>query len=101
LPFNRPIALGVGKGCFHSGILPFQSFSKRLKVGNGASEAILQPGVQLLSLPLSHHGEEALRQLVRRIDRFYLANNSQNLLVVWIEVLGTAQEQPAEVPGRS
>src|SRR5260370_29534755 len=64
MPFERPLAPGQCQSCQHRGLVLSDAFGKRLELGQTARLCRAEPGIQLVSGPLSDHLHERLCQAV-------------------------------------
>ena len=65
MPLDGPLAPGKRESCFHGLVVPLKPLRIALQFSNPLLFDQLQPGVQLLALPLMKHGREALDELIR------------------------------------
>src|SRR6266700_6206665 len=64
MPFERPLVPGQCQACQHRSLVLLDAFSKRLELWQTARFCRAEPGIQLVSGPLSDHLHEGLCQAV-------------------------------------
>jgi len=90
-----------GERGFHGSIIAFQALRKRFQIRNATLQALLQPSVQLISVPFPYHREELLSEVIGNINSLFLANESKCLKLLLVEMLWLTYKQPCEVARRA